>query len=191
MALVFIIMTLGIFERFEQSRRFRQEVGAMWHRLYRMAYAWSHDPHLAADLVQDTLAKALKNRHQLRDQAALHGWLFVILANNWRDHCRRVRDTVDIDTIELGHDSNLEADSDRNELLERVRTAIAQLNPDHREVLTLVVLEEMAYDEVAKVLGIPIGTVTSRLCRARGILRRILHEMGVAGATTATLRRVK
>lgn len=184
-------MAPGLFERLERSRWFRREVEAMWKRLYRVAYSWCHDSHLAADLVQDTMAKALKNRHQLRDQAALRGWLFVILANSWRDHCRRVRDTVDIDAIELGHDSDLEADSDRVELLERVRTAIARLSPDHREVLTLVVLEEMAYDEVAKVLGIPIGTVTSRLCRAREILRRNLHEMGVAGATTAILRRVK
>ncbi len=163
----------------------------MWKRLYRMAYSWCHDPHLAADLVQDTMAKALKNRHQLRERAALQGWLFVILANGWRDHCRRVRDTVDIDAIELGHDSDLETDSDRNRMLQRLRSAIARLNPDHREVLTLVVLEGMAYDEVADVLRIPIGTVTSRLCRAREILRRNLHEPAAADAATATLRRVK
>lgn len=184
-------MVTGIFKRFEQSRWFRQEVVAMWQRLYRMAYSWCHDPHLAADLVQDTMAKALKNHQQLRDRAALQGWLFVILANCWRDHCRRVRDTVDIDTIELDHDSDLEMDSDRIELLQRVRTAIARLSPDHREVLTLVVLEGMAYDDVARVLDIPIGTVTSRLCRARGMLRRNLHEHGVASTTTATLRSVK
>lgn len=162
----------------------------MWQRLYRVAYSWCHDPHLTADLVQDTMAKALKNHHQLRDRAALQGWLFVILANCWRDHCRRARDTVDIDAMELSHDSDLETDSDRIELLQRVRAAIARLSPNHREVLTLVVLEGMAYDDVAKVLDIPIGTVTSRLCRARGVLRRNLHENGVAGATTATLRSV-
>ncbi|MBI3570146.1 MAG: sigma-70 family RNA polymerase sigma factor [Gammaproteobacteria bacterium] len=184
-------MASGIFKRLEQSRWFRREVEAMWQRLYRMAYSWCHDPHLAADLVQDTMAKALKNRHQLRDRAALTGWLFVILTNSWRDHCRHVRDTVDIDTMELGHDSDLETDSDRNALLQRVRTAMARLSPDHRQVLTLVVLEGMAYDEVARVLGIPIGTVTSRLCRAREILRRNLHQMGVAGATITTLRRVQ
>lgn len=184
-------MAPGLFERLERSRWFRREVEAMWKRLYRVAYSWCHDPHLAADLVQDTMAKALKNRHQLRERAALQGWLFVILANSWRDHCRGFRHTVDIDAIELAHDADLETDSERNNMLQKLRAAIAQLSTDHREVLTLVVLEGMAYDEVARVLGIPIGTVTSRLCRAREILRRKLREPDAADVTTATLRRVK
>jgi RNA polymerase sigma-70 factor (ECF subfamily) len=137
------------------------------------------------------MAKALKNRHQLRDHATLNGWLFVILVNGWRDHCRRARETVDIDTLELGHESDLEDERDRVETLQRVRAAVARLSADHREVLTLVVLEGMAYDEVARVLGIPMGTVTSRLSRARQLLRRSLHQSGVAGEAAAGLRRVK
>jgi RNA polymerase sigma-70 factor (ECF subfamily) len=184
-------MAPGLFERLERSRWFRHEVAAMWKRLYRVAYSWCHDPHLAADLVQDTLAKALKNRHQLRERAAIQGWLFAILANTWRDHCRGIRHTVDIDAIELAHDSDLETDSERNNMLRKLRAAIARLGRDQREVLTLVVLEGMAYDEVARVLDIPIGTVTSRLCRAREILRKNLREPDADGVTAAVLRRVK
>lgn len=176
---------------FGKTQRFRRDVEAMWRRLHRVAYSWCHDPHLAADLVQDTMVKAFKNQHQLRDRTALKGWLFAILANSWRDHCRRARETVDIDAIELGDDFSQEVESDRLDMLQRVRRAIARLSRDHREVLTLVVLEGMAYDEVAKVLSIPIGTVTSRLCRARQILRRNLHDAGVANGTTTILRRVK
>lgn len=163
----------------------------MWQRLYRMAYSWCHDPHLAADLVQDTLAKALKKEHQLRDGAALKGWLFAILVNNWRDHCRRRRDCADSDGLELADETGSDMAQERIETLERVRGAVAALNADHREVLTLVALEGMAYDEAARALGIPIGTVTSRLCRARAILRKRLGETGSAGGAAAPLRRVK
>ena len=161
----------------------------MWSRLYRLAYSWSHDPHLSADLVQDTLAKALQKQHQLKDRAALRGWLFAILVNGWRDHCRRVRDTVDLDAVELAGETDLETGHERTQTIGRVRAALARLHADHRQVLTLVVLEEMAYDEVAKALGIPIGTVTSRLCRARANLRKDLSG-GAAGAAAA-LRSVK
>lgn len=163
----------------------------MWQRLYRMAYSWCHDPHLAADLVQDTLAKALKKERQLRDHAALKGWLFAILVNSWRDHCRRHRDSVDPDGLDFCDEAGSEAELERTETLERVRGAVAALGADHREVLTLVALEGMAYDEVARALGIPIGTVTSRLCRARAILRKRLGGTGSAGGAAAPLRRVK
>ncbi len=163
----------------------------MWQRLYRMAYSWCHDPHLAADLVQDAIAKALDKQHQLQDRSALKAWLFAILVNGWRDHCRRVPDTVDLDAAQFAHEADLEAGLELTQTIARVRAAIARLSADHREVLTLVVLEGMAYDEVARALGIPVGTVTSRLCRARAILRKSLSESGAAGSAASPLRRVK
>lgn len=176
---------------FDQARSFQRDVEAMWHRLYRLAYSWCHDPHLAADLVQDTMAKALRNRNQLRDHASLHGWLFVILVNGWRDHCRSQRHTVDIETLDLAHEVDFVEERDRLATVQRVRTAMSRLSTEHREVLTLVVLEGMPYDEVAHVLGIPMGTVTSRLSRARNQLRRILRAKSTADQDGVNLRRVK
>lgn len=181
---------LNLFERSGQTRMHRLEVKAMWQRLYRVAYSWCHDPHLAADLVQDTIAKALDKQHQLQDRSALKAWLFAILVNGWRDHCRHAPETVDVDTVQFAHEADLEAGLELAQTIARVRTAIARLSAEHREVLTLVVLEGMAYDEVARALGIPIGTVTSRLCRARATLRKSLGE-GAAGSPAAALRRVK
>lgn len=168
----------------------RREIEAMWRHLYRVAYAWCHDPHLAADLVQETLAKALKKQHQLRDRAALRGWLFAILVNGWRDHCRRARERPETESIASESEPATEPAAEGIEILDRVRRAVAALSPEHREVLTLVALEGMAYDEAARALAIPIGTVTSRLCRAREILRRRLGGADSAVPVLA-LRRVK
>ncbi|HHO69416.1 MAG TPA: RNA polymerase sigma factor, partial [Gammaproteobacteria bacterium] len=65
--------------------------------LYRIAYSWCHNPALADDLVQETLAKALKNGGQLRDPRTVKSWLYRILSNCWHDHFRRSRETVDVD----------------------------------------------------------------------------------------------
>jgi len=162
-------------------------------RLYRVAYSWSHNAALAEDLVQETLAKAVVKADQLRDPAARDSWLFSILANCYRDHFRRHREMDDVDEMELGHDHTPESESGRLEVAGRVRAAIARLPEGQRQVVTLVDLEGFSYIEVAGILGIPIGTVMSRLCRARAALREQLQEMLQPRTVTAGghLRRVK
>ena len=147
-------------------------------RLYRVAYSWCHDPCLADDLVQETLLKGLKHAHQIKDGGALDSWLFSILANCLRDHFRRQHPTADVEEImELAApDASPEECHTENELVGRVRRAVATLPLGQRQVITLVDLEEQSYSQTATALGIPVGTVMSRLCRARQALRARLHE---------------
>lgn len=158
-------------------------------RLYRTAYAWTHDPALADDLVQETLARGLRSAGQLRDAAALPAWLFGILTNCWRDHLRRERTTVDEhhDLPDAGPTPDEEVE--QAERAREVRRAVGQLPLGQRQVLTLVDLEGFSYAEVAEILDIPIGTVMSRLCRGRRALAAALEPL--APARGPALRRVK
>ncbi|MDH5546397.1 MAG: sigma-70 family RNA polymerase sigma factor [Gammaproteobacteria bacterium] len=166
-----------MWEIFTQSRKSRQKLESRWHRLYRLAYSWCHDPDLAGDLTQDTLAKALKNMHQLKDTDALDAWLFSILNNCWKDYWRNRREMSDLDQIEHEPFDDIHTHQQRNDLISGVRQAIARLPLHQRQVLSLVDIEEMSYKEVAQILDIPIGTVMSRLCRARKELKDILITM--------------
>lgn len=162
-------------------------------RLYRIAYAWTRSPALADDLVQETLTKALVKAGQLRDPKASEAWLYSILSNCYRDHFRRLRETEDVDTLELISDSNPELESSQQQLISKVRNAMMQLGEGQRQVVSLVDIEGFSYVEVAEILSVPIGTVMSRLCRARAALKEILlPEMrDQADARETKLRRVK
>lgn len=146
-------------------------------RLYRLIYSWSHDPTLSDDIVQEALAKAIKNMKSLRDHDALDGWLLRILANCWKDHFRTHRNFENVDDLDLMHDETPERCYEKLDMVSSVRMAVAELPLGQRQVLTLVDLEGVAYAEVAYLLEIPIGTVMSRLCRARKALaNRLLTE---------------
>jgi len=180
---------------FSGSRECRAQLRQQRARLLRVAYSWCHDPALAEDLVQDTLARAMERCHQLREPGQLEPWLFAILTNCWRDHLRRLRPRQDIDELEetladLG--ATPEQARERGQIVDRVRAAVARLPIGQREVLTLVDLEEFSYADVGAILGIPVGTVMSRLCRARQALRKELMEYeAMPGAEPVPLRRVK
>lgn len=180
--------TLGVSERLAHSRA----------GLYRLALMWCQDPALADDLTQEALAKALQRRSQLRDASKLRAWLCGILLNCWRDHLRARRPTEDIDEIDeqwLAAGDGTEHAVSCLQLAARVRAAIARLPLGQREVLSLVDLEECTYAEVAQLLALPIGTVMSRLCRARTALRTMLADVKAQTTTAAvaqpSLRSVK
>ena len=161
--------------------------------LYRLGFVWCHDAGLADDLTQEALTKAVARIGQLRDPASLRPWLYGILANCWRDHLRALRPTEDIDAIEedlVCPGPSPEQAAGQAELMLRVRAAIGALPVGQREVLALVDLEECSYAQTASILALPIGTVMSRLHRARAALRRVLSTEGAAPAP-ASLRRVK
>jgi RNA polymerase sigma-70 factor (ECF subfamily) len=159
-----------------KQRQFRQTIADYRENLYRIAYSWCHNPALADDLVQETLAKALKNSNQLRDNKTLKAWLYRIMSNCWHDHFRRNRETVDVDDIVLVEHDTPDISHDRRQVVDRVRGAIATLPIGQRQVLTLVDLEGCSYIEVAQALDIPIGTVMSRLSRARKALKNQLLD---------------
>jgi len=163
--------------RISQRRAFRRLVINNRDRLYRMAYAWTSDPHLADDLVQQTLLKALRNQKQLRDFAAAEGWMFRILANCLTDYRRAKREFLSADDLEIVDKHTPEHQFKDEQLVQKVRQAVQRLPINHRQVVTLVDLEEFSYASVAQILDIPVGTVMSRLCRGRRALREHLLEM--------------
>ena len=165
---------VDVMDFFCRTRDAKKKLAEHRARLYRLAYAWCHSPALADDLVQETLTKAMQKSSQLRDPNAGAAWLYSILSNCYRDHFRRQRETEDVDNIDLVHESTPESENSRLQTVEKVRSSIARLPEGQRQVVTLVDLEGFSYAEVAEILSIPIGTVMSRLCRARGALRKLL-----------------
>lgn len=172
----------------------RQGVAASRGRLYRVALAWTGgDAMLADDLVQETLALGLQRAHQLREPERLGAWLFSILRNCWLRHLRTrpAADALDPETLAGAVDVVHQVEQANIATL--VRQAICRLPTAQREVVALVDLEGLSYAEVAAVLDIPIGTVMSRLSRARKALLHSLRRLQSVEADSHTprLRRVQ
>lgn len=159
---------------------FADDLIAILPNLRRFALSLSRASDVADDLVQVTVERALLARDRYDPAARLDAWCFRILRNAWIDMTRRARIrgvTVDVhDTPEAAVTSGTET-LDRL-MLDEVLGAMAGLSDDHREVLTLVCLEEMSYAEAAEVIGVPKGTVMSRLARARAALA---EKLGING----------
>ena len=143
-------------------------------RLIRLAMSWCHDAMLADDLVQDTLDKALRKSYQLSDVEKLDAWLFRILHNCWMEYLRRYKPTLDLDDNEELDEETPDSNLSDEQLVMRVRHAVSELPMSQRQVITLVDLEGFTYSDVSDVLDIPIGTVMSRLNRARTTLKKRL-----------------
>jgi RNA polymerase sigma-70 factor (ECF subfamily) len=175
------------------SHAWQQRLKESRTRLYRLALSWCGDEMLADDLAQETLARALRKHQQLRDPERVDAWLFAILHNCWREHLRRLKPQVPLDDIQFVCDRCPEYEHSQDEIVFQVRQAVAGLPMGQREVITLVDLEGLSYAEVAQVMEIPLGTVMSRLSRARRNLRELLETVqSPAGAGEAPkLWRVK
>ena len=142
-------------------------------RLRRYARALVGDRAAADDLVQDTLERAWSRVAQWRQGSDLRAWLFSIMHNLRVDQLRRPGlKTLPMEDGDFAMPARA-TQSDRLELND-LESALARLPEEHRAVLLLVAIEEMRYDEVAATLGIPVGTVMSRLSRGRERLRLIL-----------------
>jgi len=147
-------------------------------RLRRYARALVGDRASADDLVQDTLERAWAKLHLYRRGTDLRAWLFTVMHNV---HVNKVRATRITDTLEDELPELAQRASQGDTLLVRdLDRAIARLPAEQRAVLLLVTLEEMSYEEVARAVGIPIGTVMSRLSRAREKLRMMMLGQGAA-----------
>jgi RNA polymerase sigma-70 factor (ECF subfamily) len=154
-----------------------QDLVAAIPRLRRYARVLTGEGTRADDLVQDTLARAWEKRSLWLAGSDLRAWLFTIMHNvfvNQRALARRDARNVSIDDPDGGAAWQLPVPATqftRVELMETMQS-LARLAPEQREVLVLAAVEEMRYEEIAAVMGIPVGTVMSRLSRAREKLRR-------------------
>jgi RNA polymerase sigma factor (sigma-70 family) len=153
-------------------------------RLRRYARALVGDRATADDLVQDTLERAWAKLHLYRRGTDLRAWLFTVMHNV---HVNRVRAARPTETLEEEMPELAQRAAQGDALLVRdLDRAIGTLPAEQRAVLLLVTLEEMSYEEVARALSIPIGTVMSRLSRAREKLRAMM-----LGQAAAKLKLVK
>ena len=150
-----------------RNRHLEKKLERCRNKLFRIAFSWSHDQMLADDLVQDALTKALISLNQLKKPDVLEPWVISILNNVWRDYLRQKKEFVDIDEyVHLSND-NPENIHESARTTVQVREAIGLLPMGQRQVISLVDLEGFRYNEVSQVLEIPVGTVMSRLNRAR------------------------
>jgi len=152
--------------------------------LRRYARSLARDPDDAEDLVHDTLVRALEKQSTFRTGANIRNWLLSVLHNTHIDRLRHKRAAArrDAATLDLAPQS-IPADQEHSVRLTQVRNAFLALPDDQREALHLVAMEELSYQEAANVLGIPVGTLMSRISRARARLRTIEDKEGIAPVT--------
>ena len=156
----------------------------LFERLYNFAHWLTQDRQEAEDLVQETYAKALKGFGSFRPGTNFRAWIYQILRNTFLTSRSGLKSTATV-PLELESDQDsLPAVKETPEsiLLQRsdrqlVQEALGQLPVPYREVLLLCEFEEMSYQEIARTLAIPMGTVMSRLSRARRALRDAVQQL--------------
>lgn len=167
---------------------FRAQLAGELPPLRRFARALCGDPALADDLVQDCVERAIIKSHLYDPSRPLRAWLYAVLRNLYISGQRRDGRSSVVKNVDDLADGEAAVPPMQEEQLAvgSVSAALARLAPQHREVIVLVALEEMSYRDVAEILGVPVGTVMSRLSRAREHLRQVLEDRG-----HHVLRRVK
>lgn len=182
-----------MFKKRLRNKKLTQELCESRERFYRLAYSWTHDAMLADDLVQEAMQKAFVSFNSLKDESKLKPWTCRIMLNCYHDWLRRKKDTSDIDDYEFIADSNPDRYMTAQETSRMVRQCIGCLCEKHRNVLTMIDIMEFSYQEASDALEIPIGTVMSRLCRARNQLRDMLQKFHtqLTPDSQQILRRVK
>jgi RNA polymerase sigma-70 factor (ECF subfamily) len=152
----------------------------LFDQLYNFAHWLTQDKTEAEDLVQETYAKALRGFSSFQAGTNFRAWIYRILRNSFLSSRTGLKTTVVLDeeggdglpTVSATPESLLIEQANR----EMVQQAMAELQVQFREILLLCEVEEMSYQEIAETLAIPVGTVMSRLFRARQALRGVLRE---------------
>jgi len=149
----------------------REGLIALLPRLRRLARALAGQVADADDLVQVVLERALARCAQWRPDGALDKWVFAIARNAWRDELRARGRAQHLFAPEEAGETVADGGAAHPAQQLELAQALAMLPPDHREVVALVLVEGLSYDEAAALLELPVGTVTSRLARARAALQ--------------------
>lgn len=153
---------------------FKAELIELLPSLRAFARSLSHNPAQADDLVQDTLVKALANVDRFEPGTNLRAWLFTILRNHYYSQLRKAKREVEDADGRMAARVAVRGEQDGSVDLEDFKLAFQQLQPDHREVLTLVGASGCSYEEAAEICGCAVGTIKSRVNRARRKLTELL-----------------
>jgi len=161
-----------------QTQSFKAELIELLPSLRAFARSLARNPAQADDLVQDTLVKALANVDRFEPGTNLRAWLFTILRNHYYSQLRKAK--REVEDVEGRFAARLASrpEQDGSVDLEDFKSAFAQLAPDHREVLTLVGASGCSYEEAAQICGCAVGTIKSRVNRAR---KRLSDLLGLDG----------
>lgn len=144
--------------------------------LRRYARALTRDVTRADDLVQDCLCRAVDKMHLWQPGTDLRAWLFTILHSQYVNGVRRAVREIPIAMIDEAADLAANREPQLSALCIRdVQRALAKLSDEQRQVVLLITLERLSYDEAARILNVPVGTVRSRLSRGRAILRDLME----------------
>ena len=177
-----------------QFDSFEELAMPLFDQLYNFAHWLTRNREEAEDLVQETYAKALKGFPSFQLGTNFRAWMYRILRNTFLTSRTglKVTMTVPLDTEDDGPELAVESDTPETILVERsnrelLQKAIDELPVYFREILLLCEVEEMSYQEIAETLSIPIGTVMSRLSRARRTLRDSLRPQLQEGSATAAI----
>jgi len=168
----------------QQSDSFEELAMPLFDQLYNFAHWLTRNREEAEDLVQETYTKALRGFASFQSGTNFRAWMYRILRNTFLTSRTGLKATMTVPLDSEEGDSELAIDADTPEAIligrsnvQRLQKAIEELPVYYREILLLCELEEMSYQEIAETLAIPIGTVMSRLSRARRTLRNSLSGM--------------
>ena len=163
----------------DQTSPFEDQLASLLPRLRRFAHSLSRDSADADDLTQATIERALRSKEQWQPGTRLDSWAYRIMRNLWIDTARsrsrrNAREAPEEEGLSVGEDPReaIEAAVD----LKRVMTAMTRLPDEQREVVALILVEGFGYREVSEMLGLPMGTVSSRLVRGRTALLAMVGE---------------
>lgn len=158
---------------------FEQIVDAHYQGLYRFALSMCRREAMAQDLVQQTFLQWARKGHTLRDASKVKTWLFTTIYREWLGIARREKKYEEVEFEPDLHGSTEQHDEGDHPRVDSVtlQTALEQLEPNYRAPLVLFYLKELSYRDIAETLGIPMGTVMSRLSRAKDSLRSILCRL--------------
>ena len=168
---------------------FEQLVTANEKVIYNIVYRIMNNPEDTYDISQETFIKAYTKINQFNEESKFSTWLYRIATNTALDELRRRKgkETFSIDQTIEGNDNdiipqhedkseNIEETVEKKETAEIIEQALGELNEDHRVILTLRDMQELSYDEIAETLKITLGTVKSRISRARREMKNILMQ---------------
>jgi len=163
----------------DQAATFEDQLAALLPRLRRFAHGLSRDPADADDLAQASLERALKSKDQWQPGTRLDSWCYRIMRNLWIDTARSrarrmVHEAPEEEGLNVGDDPRDAMDTSVD--LRRLMAAMGRLPDEQREVVALILIEGFGYREASEMLGLPIGTVSSRLVRGRMALLAIVGE---------------
>ncbi len=151
-------------------------------RLRRYARALVGDSDAADDLVQDCVERSLSRLHQFRDGTDMRAWLFTIMHGIFVNGVSRRKKTVDLEQAGPTGEAPLATPPEQGSglVMRDLELALARLSHEQREIVILVGLENMTYKQAAEIIGVPLGTVMSRLARGRERLGRLMDDDDVA-----------